>query len=582
MALRHTCFTFLAIFAFGSGVAQATQVYPVDKAEFLAGSKFDFKVELDSVQSPADVKVSINGKPAQDVFGKQLSFIEKEETGTKDVVASALLLREASLPAGTYTITVEEKSGTTSTIWQVYSTPKKPVAKNVIFLVADGLSLGHRTAARLMSQGVENGLYKGHLSMDSLPNMGLLGTCSVDSIAADSANTASAYATGHKSSVNALGVYADRTPPSLDDPRQENIAELLRRYTKKSIGIVSDAELQDATPAAMVGHTRRRADKAELTEMFYAVKPEVILGGGSAYFLPQSVAGSKRKDDKNFVELFQADGYSLVTTKQELAALAPQKPAHLLGLFHTGNMDGVLDREFLKTGTVPQFPDQPDLTELFTTALDSLSQNPEGFFLFVEAGLVDKYSHPLDWERAVYDTIMFDKVVALAQAYCDKNPDTLLIVTGDHTHSVSVIGTVDDNLPGTEMREKVGVYEKAGYPDYTDANNDGYPDKVDVAKRLAVFIGNFPDYYETFAPKMGNPFVPAVQNEKREYVANEQFNIPGALFREGNLPRSEATGVHSIDDMIVQARGPHAEALQGFHDSTHVFRVISEALALGR
>ena len=108
--------------------------------------------------------------------------------------------------------------------------------------------------------------------------------------------------TGHKSSVNALGVYADRTPDSLDDPKQETIAELLRRTTGKSIGVVSDAEIEDATPASVVGHTRRRADKAEIVDMFYSVKPDVIIGGGSAYFLPQNVPGSKRKDDKNYVE----------------------------------------------------------------------------------------------------------------------------------------------------------------------------------------------------------------------------------------------------------------------------------------
>lgn len=59
--------------------------------------------------------------------------------------------------------------------------------------------------------------------MDTMPHMATVGTGSVDSIAADSANTMSAYTTGHKSSVNALGVYADRTPDPFDDPRQETL-----------------------------------------------------------------------------------------------------------------------------------------------------------------------------------------------------------------------------------------------------------------------------------------------------------------------------------------------------------------------
>lgn len=561
-----------------SGTAQAaTSIYPVDTARFLGGSRFDFKVEFDGVVDEKDAKVLINGKDAASVLGAKPAFIKQE----KGVDASALLLRDATLKPGTYKVTAESPSGKATATWEIYGTPEKPAAKNVILLIADGLSMGHRTSARLLSKGVTNGMYNGRLSMDNLPYTAMLGTCSVDSIAADSANTASAYMTGHKSSVNALGVYADRTPDSLDDPRQETIAELLRRSTGKSIGVVTDAEIEDATPASVVGHTRRRADKAEIVGMFYDVRPDVILGGGSAYFLPQSVPGSKRKDDKNYVEMFQKAGYALATSNTELSNVMKEQPKKLLGLFHTGNLDGVLDRKFLKKGTVSKFPDQPDLTDSMRAALSVLSQNPEGFFLMLEAGLVDKYSHPLDWERAVYDTIMFDKVVAMAQDFCDKNPDTLLIVTGDHTHSISVIGTVDDKRPGELMRDKVGIYAEAGYPDYKDEDGDGYPDKVDVSKRLAVFIGNYPDYYETYRPKMDGPFVPAVKDENGNYIANAAYkDVPGAQLRIGNLPRTESTGVHSIDDLVVGARGPHADAFRGFMNSTELFRIVAEALAL--
>ena len=47
----------------------------------------------------------------------------------------------------------------------------------------------------------------------------------------------------------------------------------------------------------------------------------------------------------------------------------------LLGLFTLGNMDGALDRKFLKGGTVGKFPEQPDLTEQVGAALEVLSKN---------------------------------------------------------------------------------------------------------------------------------------------------------------------------------------------------------------
>src|SRR5690606_26366225 len=168
-------------------------------------------------------------------------------------------------------------------------------------------------------------------------------TSSTSSIATDSANTMSAYLTGHKTAVNALGVYADRTEDSMDDPKFETLAEALRRQTGKSIGIVTTSELQDATPAALFAHTRRRADKAEINTMTFDLKPEVILGGGSAYFLPQSTPGSKRKDDIDHIAAYKEAGYTLATTASELSAASGSNTGKVLGLFHTGNMDTTLD-----------------------------------------------------------------------------------------------------------------------------------------------------------------------------------------------------------------------------------------------
>ena len=562
------------------GAANAAQIYPVDQARFMTNARFDFKVELDKVAARKDVSIEINGADYKKVLKGDEIYLAQEI----DADGSAIIMRDVEIKKpGRYTVVVKSPEGEMRAEWDLYTTAKKPVAKNVIILLADGLSVGHRTAARILSKGVKNGMYQAPLAMDDMPHMALLGTSSVDTIAADSANTASAYMTGHKSSVNALGVYADRTKASQDDPRQETIAELLRRKTGKAIGVVSDAEIEDATPASVVAHTRRRADKADIVGMFWDVKPEVILGGGSAYFLPQGTPGSKRNDSTNYIDLFTNAGYKFVTDRTELnGAVAGKAPQKLLGLFHTGNMDGWIDRHQWKGNTVKKFPNQPDLTESFDAAVKVLEQNKEGFFLMLEAGLVDKFSHPLDWTRSVGDTIAFDKVVERAQKYVDEHPDTLLIVTGDHTHSISVAGTVDDNKPGRDMREKVGVYADAGYPNYEDKDKDGFPDDFAPSKRLAVFFGAHPDYYETYRPFPEKTFNPTVKNEKGEYVADSEYkNVEGGHFVEGNLPRKESQGVHTVDDLVVTARGPKSEEIKGFMNSTEIFRVMADALALG-
>ncbi|MFA6839455.1 MAG: alkaline phosphatase [Sphaerochaetaceae bacterium] len=572
-------FIALAVMLFATQVFAAT-VYPLDKATMLAGAKFDFKVEFDTVVRPQDVQVTINGRNYAEVLGATGSWMEERLADGSS--ATALIVRDVALANDNYTVRVKTAGGTDRVDWTVFPPSGQAKAKNVIVLIADGLSVGHRTAARLISKGNVEGTSQGVLNMDRMERLGMLGTSSVDAITVDSANSMSAYMTGHKSSINAIGVYADRTEDPFDDPKQENIAELLRRTTGKSIGIVSDAELEDATPAAVVAHTRRRAEKAEIVKAFAAIEPEVLLGGGASYFLPQSVTGSKRKDDIDFIKEFSRKGYAVVTSNTELTSLDKDSmPEKLLGLFHPGNMDGALDRLFLKKNTVPKYPDQPDLTTMTKVALDILSRNDEGFFLMVEAGSVDKFAHPMDWERSVYDTIMFDQVVGIAQQFMKSNPDTLLIVTGDHTHSISVYGTVDDEKEVVaSIRDKVGTYANAGFPNYADKNGDGYPDDVYPTKRLAVGFGNHPDYYESFAPHLEGTFTPAVKDENGRYVANEAYDKDGALFMQGNLSYDESQEVHSVDDQILSMSGPGSEQVKAYQENTATFRYIVEALGI--
>lgn len=576
-------FAALAATTILAGTAQATTVYPLDRATILAGSPFDFKVEFKGVLKAEDVKVTVNGQDYAAVFGSAAEFVADEKGKDDKGLGSAMILRGLKLAkAGAYKVEVTAAGETKSITWNVFGTPEVAKAKNIIFLLGDGLSVAHRTGARIMSKGMTEGKANGRLNMDDLDRMAFIGTSATDAIATDSANTMSAYMTGHKTAVNALGVYADRTPASLDDPKVETIAEALRRTTKKSIGIVSLAEIEDATPAAVVAHTRKRADKAEIVGMIYDVKPDVVLGGGSAYFLGKDVPGSKRKDDKDYIKLFKDAGYALATDKAELEASSGNNTGKLLGLFHTGNMDTILDRKFLKKGTVGKFPNQPGLMDMTKVALEQLSKNEEGFFLMVEGASIDKMSHPMDWDRALYETIEFDQTIGLAREFAAKHPDTLIVVTGDHAHGVSIIGTIDDEKPGTDMREKVGVYADAGFPNYEDKDGDGFPDKVDVTRRLAMFSNNFPDYYETFRPKMDGPFEPAIQNEKKEYIANPAYkDVPGAVLRTGNLPRSSDSAVHAVDDVVLQATGPGSEEFKGYMEESDVYRVLVDAFALG-
>lgn len=566
-------------FAAYASTVSAQTIYPINRAEILEGARFDFKVEFPNGPTSGDVSVTINGKSPAEVFGRSPVFMQNEE-GQRH---SAMWMRGASLPAGRYVVEATQGANKATVNWDVFSAAGPRRAKNVILFIGDGFSIAHRTAARIMSKGWEEGKYGGELAMDDMSNMALISTSGSDSIVTDSANSAHAYTTGHKSCVNALGVYCARNALTLDHPKVEIISELIKRRTQMSVGVVTNAEIEDATPASMFAHTRRRSDYNDIVKMMFDVKPDVIMGGGSPNFLPKSTPGSKRTDDLDFISQFRAAGYTVATTKTEMNAAAAGGAKKLLGLYNTSNIDGAFDLRIAKKGTIDKFPDQPDVVEQTKTAIDMLKGNPDGFFLMVESARIDKYSHSLDWERAVFDTIMLDNAVKLAKDFAGDRNDTLIIVVADHAHPVSLIGTYNDDRPGQLLRDKLGVYQDSLPPNYGPRDADGYPTNVNTSRRLAVVFGGYPDTCDTGRPFMNGERVPAVRGpDGKTNIANEaDCSGPLATRKAGNLPFDSNSGVHAADDVVLTAMGPGAEKFRGHKPNTFVFRVMAEALALG-
>ena len=605
--------------------ASAQAIYPIDRADILAGAMFDLKVEFDGIHERGTLKVTIDGEDASTVFGQPAQVIEREDG--QDL--TAYWLRGVSLnKAGTYRIearivaapgladpveaapapasvaaaspgaattgatpagNLQARSTSRTVTWTVYDTPKGRIAKNVILMVGDGMSNAHRVAARMLSKGIREGKYGGELAMDDMPHMALVSTSGSDSIVTDSANSASAYTTGHKTCVNALGVYCARNTRALDHPKVENLSELARRRHGLALGVVTDTEIQDATPAAMVAHTRRRTDYEDIVVAFHKIQPEVILGGGWPTFLPATHPEGKRADNVDYVSSFITAGYTYVQTRSVLDIEAARGDTRrLLGLFNRSNIDGALDRRVLKKGTVPRYPDQPDLTDQLKAALQVLSRHEAGFVLLIEAGRIDKYSHSLDWERAVFDTIMLDNAVKIAKDFAAQKNDTLVVVIADHTHPAAIIGTYGDNpsapaADSTLPRDRLRLYQRAGFPEYPAAGPDGYPDSVDVSRRLAFVFAGYPDHCDAGRPYLAGENKPAVIAPGTSVATANEANCaaPGVARRVGNLPFAADRGIHSAEDVIVTAMGPGAEQFRGRMDNTGVFRAMATALGLG-
>ncbi|MGJ7441145.1 alkaline phosphatase [Aquipuribacter sp. MA13-6] len=559
------------------------KILPLDRATFRPGARFDLRVEVTGVDPESSrIRITVEGPSGP------VPLLTGDPVRTSNLPDSVEVEYEGlSYPdAGTFTVSVNVNSRTGRGVGSVthevlaLDAPARP-AKNVIFFLGDGMGAAPITAARILSKGITEGKYNGLLEMDRMDYRGLVMTSGDDSIATDSANSMSAYMTGHKSSVNAMGVYVGNSQDPDDHPRVETLAEILKRTRNMAVGVVTTSEIQDATPAAVWAHTRRRAEYVDIMDQALLPEqmPDVLLGGGRASLLPRSTPGSRRQDERNLIEEFQDEGFAYAADRNQLSAALGGNPEKLLGLFHNGNLNVYVDREVTRDAAVlGQFPDQPTLMEMTEAALEVLSRRDEGFMLMVEAASIDKMSHPLDGPRAVYDTIEFDQALGVAKRWAEANGDTLVVVTADHNHSMSIVGTHDRRDDPTPDRQGNGVYAEAGFPTYTDTNGDGFPDDPNPDVQLFFGWSNHPDHSDDFQhnarfaqPALIDATGRAVDNPARD---------PGALVQIGNLPYNQTNCVHTVEDVYVIASGAGAAKFNGVLDNTEVFHAMVDALGL--
>jgi alkaline phosphatase len=554
----------------GMAAAADVKISPYSGAHLLAGQKIDVRVEVSGVTAGQEATVMLDGQP--------LAGLVKTNSAEGTVEYT---LRGTALSAGSHTLTVSG-AGTATATWTADAPTPTVQAKKVILFIGDGMGWNTLRAAELIGRGYDpaNGLSNGRLEMATAPtSMASVTTSSYDSFLTDSANTASSIASGQKIQVNALNVYSDNTKDTLDNPRVETITEILKRTRGVGVGLVSTAFGTDATPAAFAAHTRARGDYAAIADQYFSgvARPDVMLFGGSNDFIPQTSPGSRRKDATNWINDSQKQGFTFVSTRAELMKADSAK---LFGLFNLSNFNAYVDRaQYKDAASLGDFKDQPYLWDMTQKAVETLDKNPNGFFLMVEAGMIDKFEHPLDWQRGVWDVLELDKAVAWAKQYQATHPDTLVLVTADHAHSISTFGAYDSSK-GPGNRDAVGVYQDAKFPTYGDKKDENGIPLVDTARGLAVGFAGTPDYCETFTAR---PVFkdPTVSDGGTGFVPNPaQCTEAGAYYRTGNLPKTSAQGVHSADPMPLFAFGPGAQNFAGMMDQTDIFFALSRAMGV--
>lgn len=473
------------------------------------------------------------------------------------------------------------------------------------------------TAARLLGHKSVNGRYQTTMQLDKFPVLGHQMTHSIDSYITDSANSASALYSGHKSTVNAMGVYADSSPDLFDDPKVETIVELLRRVHGSAWGAVSTAFLADATPIALTAHTRSRYAYGPLIDQAlhgltnyswtHAGSPDVYFGGGAEQFLP----GTTSYLGKDYYAAFAAQNYSISLNKTSL--LQAPDDARALGVFCKSNLPVWLDRnvftDVLSTftndplGANASAQDLPGLKEMTLKAVDVLHTRggDKGFFLMSEAASIDKQMHTLDYDRALGDLLELDDTVSATVARLRELgllEDTLVLVTADHGHGFDVFGSADTQYMASkatprEKRGAIGLYQNTGLSQYTETSPDGavgyntgpnFPTNWDPRYVIASGMGASPDRREDYRVNKNKPRSPTATAQgfgSTDYYANPAETLDGFV-ANGTLPVYENQGVHSLTDVPVFAMGPCQELFGGVYSAIDIFYNIAECLGLGQ
>jgi alkaline phosphatase len=286
--------------------------------------------------------------------------------------------------------------------------------KNIIFMIGDGMGPAYTTAYRYYmddksTPDVEQTVFDSIL-------VGMARTYPDDkTVVTDSAAAATALSTGQKTYNGAIAVSTDKKP----------IKTMLEVAKEKGMttALVATSQVNHATPASFVAHNDYRRNYDDIANDFVdnrikgKLPVDLILGGGTEYFI---------RDDRDIVEEFKKAGYIYTDSLSSLHSL-DKLPA--IGLFAPKGLPHAIDQD-------------PNRLEKMTSKALSLldKQSDKGFFAMIEGSQIDWCAHSNDIACAMHEMHDFANAIKAVKHYIDSHPDTLLVVTADHSTGGVTLG----------------------------------------------------------------------------------------------------------------------------------------------
>jgi alkaline phosphatase len=114
-------------------------------------------------------------------------------------------------------------------------------------------------------------------------------------------------------------------------------------------------------------------------------------------------------------------------------------------------------------GSEAEYAPVVPLPEMATKALDVLSRDRDGLFLFLEEEGIDEMAHSNNAHLVLAAGQALDRTVAVAKAFAARHPGTLILVAGDHETGGLAIENVDPaDEPGDGASAEDGPFTVAG------------------------------------------------------------------------------------------------------------------------
>ncbi len=297
-------------------------------------------------------------------------------------------------------------------LWAAPAEARKPQpqtddeVRNVVLMIGDGMGL-----AQVASLMIENRYEP--TAFDRAQYTAICKTYSANNRVTDSAASATAMGTGHKTDNSRIGMLPD-------DTVVENMVELAKRGNLAT-GIVVTSYLTDATPAGFTAHTKSRHNHRTIAEMLAAQRLDIAAGGGRTYF--------EEQEGRSLIAEMQAQGYAYTETPEAFLAV-DRLP--VLGLFAEKYM--------------PAAPERGDYLPRATEhTLELLGREGKGFFAMIEGSQIDGACHGNNVRTMVAEMRDFDAAVHKAFDYADAHPGTLVIVVADHeTGGLTIVSNNKD------------------------------------------------------------------------------------------------------------------------------------------